>query len=53
MATNREAGPAYYDNMVKVCMDAGFSPSIVQTANEMVPILSLVSCGMGIALINE
>lgn len=53
VATNREAGPAYYDNMVKVCMDAGFSPSIVQTANEMVPILSLVSCGMGIALINE
>jgi len=51
--TNREAGPLYYDKIVKVCLDAGFSPEIIQSANEMLTVLSLVSCGMGIALIHE
>jgi DNA-binding transcriptional LysR family regulator len=50
---NREVGTIYYDTMVQICMSAGFSPCIVQTANELPTILSLVSCGMGIALIHE
>jgi DNA-binding transcriptional LysR family regulator len=53
IATNREVGATYYDTMVKVCIDAGFSPSIVQTVNEMQTMLSLVSSGIGIALIHE
>jgi len=36
-----------------MCMDAGFSPQVCQTANEMQTILSLVSCGIGIAPIHE
>lgn len=53
VTTNREVGAFYYDSMIKMCMDAGFSPQICQTANEMQTILSLVSCGIGIALIHE
>lgn len=53
IVTNREVGPLYYDKIVKVCLDAGFSPEIVQNANEMLTVLSIVSCGIGIALIHE
>ncbi len=53
ITTSRETGQFYYDSMVKVCMDGGFSPMIVQTANEIYTVLSLVSCGIGIALIHE
>ncbi len=53
VATNRDIGAFYYDSMIKMFMDAGFSPQICQTADEMQTILSLVSCGTGIALIHE
>ncbi|HET7616484.1 MAG TPA: LysR family transcriptional regulator [Bacillales bacterium] len=53
IATVRDKGQQYYDAMVKVCMDAGFSPSIVQEANEIQTVLSLVSSEIGIALIHE
>ena len=53
IASNRETGRIYFDMMVQTCMSAGFSPQIVQTADELSTMLSLVSCGMGIALIHE
>ncbi|GIO60466.1 LysR family transcriptional regulator [Paenibacillus cineris] len=53
ITTNREVGKVYYDTMIQVCMEAGFSPAIVQTADEMHTLLSLVSSGLGIALIHE
>lgn len=53
IATDREVGAAYYDTMLKICMNNGFSPSIVQTVDEIQTMLSLVSLGMGIAFIHE
>ncbi|WP_167815136.1 LysR substrate-binding domain-containing protein [Sporolactobacillus shoreae] len=53
VAPLREVGSFYYDSMVKVCMDAGFSPKNIQTAKDMQTVLALVSSGLGIALINE
>lgn len=53
ITTNREVGKVYYDKMIQICLEAGFSPEIVQQANEMQTILSFVSGNMGIALIHE
>jgi DNA-binding transcriptional LysR family regulator len=53
ITTVREVGASYYDSMIKVCMDADFNPSIIQTATDMQTVLALVSSGLGIALIND
>ncbi|MCO7124761.1 LysR substrate-binding domain-containing protein [Sporolactobacillus shoreicorticis] len=53
VTTLRETGTFYYDSMIKVCMDAGFSPRIIQEARDMQTVLALVSSGLGIALIHE
>lgn len=53
VAIRRESGPFYYDYFIQNCMDNGFSPDIVLTADEMQPLLAFVSSGIGIALIHE
>lgn len=53
VTTVRENSNQYFDTMVKVCMDAGFSPAIVQEANEIQTVLALVSSGMGVALTHD
>lgn len=53
ITTNREVGKVYYDKMIQICLEAGFSPNIAQQANEMQTILSFVSFNRGIALIHE
>ncbi|MEW9699657.1 LysR family transcriptional regulator [Paenibacillus sp. SI8] len=53
ISTTRETGTAYYDAMIHICMKAGISPHIIQTAVNMVTVLSLVSSGMGIAMVHE
>jgi DNA-binding transcriptional LysR family regulator len=47
----RAASPGFYDQLVSVCREAGFSPVIGQEAVQMQTILGLVAGGMGIALI--
>ena len=42
-----------YDAIIGVCAAAGFSPRIVQEAIQMQTIISLVSAGMGVALVPE
>jgi DNA-binding transcriptional LysR family regulator len=49
----RRIGAGLYDNIVAVCAAAGFSPKVVQEANEMQTIVSLVSAGIGVALVPE
>jgi len=46
----RQRGPAFFDYLVKLCHDAGFSPNIVQEAPQM-DIVSLVAAGFGVALV--
>jgi DNA-binding transcriptional LysR family regulator len=49
----RHAAPRLYDAMIGECGGAGFSPRIVQEAIQMQTIISLVSAGMGVALVPE
>lgn len=49
--TPRNIGPGYYDNVISICFDVGFSPNIIQEANDLHTCISLVSTGMGIALV--
>ncbi|MGH9839710.1 MAG: LysR substrate-binding domain-containing protein [Blastocatellia bacterium] len=47
----RAASPGFYDQLVSICREAGFSPVIGQEAVQMQTILGLVAGGMGVALI--
>ncbi len=49
----RQIGSGLYDEILAVCTAAGFSPIVVQEANEMQTIVSLVSAGIGVALVPE
>ena len=47
----REIGPGLYDAIISQCRAAGFTPEITQHARQMQTVISLVSCGMGVALV--
>ncbi len=49
----RRIGSGLFDDILAVCSRAGFSPQVVQEANEMQTIVSLVSAGLGVALVPE
>lgn len=41
----------FYDRVVSLCLRAGFTPRVVQEANELLTILHLVRAGLGISLV--
>ncbi len=47
----RSTSASYHDQVIAVCHEAGFSPRIVQDANELFTMLMLVRAGMGVALV--
>jgi DNA-binding transcriptional LysR family regulator len=47
----RALGAGFYDQILSLCGQAGFSPHIVQEANEMQTIVSLVAAGIGVAIV--
>ncbi|HLI34416.1 MAG TPA: LysR substrate-binding domain-containing protein [Terriglobia bacterium] len=47
----RALGTGFYDQIVSLCGQAGFSPHVVQEANEMQTIVSLVAAGIGVAIV--
>ena len=47
----RHMAPGLYDDVVSFCRQAGFSPRVEQEAVQMQTIVSLVSAGLGVALI--
>jgi DNA-binding transcriptional LysR family regulator len=49
----REDCPAHYDRILAVCNAAGFSPHFVQQGHTESSILSLVSAGIGVAIVND
>jgi len=49
----RERYPAHYDRILAACRAAGFSPHFVQQGNSENSILSLVSAGVGVAIVND
>jgi DNA-binding transcriptional LysR family regulator len=46
----RARGPSFFDLLMRLCHDAGFSPNIVQEAPQL-DIVSLVAAGFGVALV--
>jgi DNA-binding transcriptional LysR family regulator len=49
----RHMAPRLHDDMLQFCRQAGFSPRVEQEAVQMQTIVSLVSAGLGVALIPE
>lgn len=47
----RHVAPRLHDAVIATCAEAGFSPRISQEAIQMQTIISLVSAGMGVALV--
>ncbi|GCF94358.1 LysR family transcriptional regulator [Enterococcus florum] len=53
VAIRREAGTFYFDQFIQTCMENGFSPNIVLTADRMQSLMAFVASNMGVALIHE
>ena len=47
----RELAPGLFDLVIGKCRAAGFTPRITQQARQMQTVISLVACGMGLALV--
>lgn len=47
----RGRSASFYDHVLSVCAAAGFAPRIVQEANELFTVLSLVGAGLGVSLV--
>ena len=47
----RSVSSSYVDHAVRTCRAAGFSPRIIQEANELFTVLSLVRGGVGVSLV--
>lgn len=45
------AAPGLYDQIVGMCRSAGFQPRVAQEASQAQTIISLVSAGLGIAIV--
>lgn len=48
----RHRGCGLYDGVIAVCQQAGFSPRVIQEADEMQVILGFVAAGLGVALLS-
>lgn len=51
--TGRESNQIYYDRIINSCGEVGFSPNIIQETKEMSTLISLVSAGIGIAIVPD
>ncbi|MCX7710399.1 MAG: LysR family transcriptional regulator, partial [Clostridia bacterium] len=47
----RQHGPGFFDYVISVCLQEGFSPSIVLEASQFHTIIGLVAAGLGIAIV--
>ncbi len=48
----RDSGCGLYDQVLAVCLRAGFSPKVTQEVNEMQVMLGFVAAGLGVALLS-
>lgn len=49
----RSVSPDYYERILSICTDAGFIPEVVHEVRHWLSVVSLVSQGMGVALVPE
>ena len=50
---SRQQGTTFYDQVVSLCHQAGFSPKVVQEAVQIPTVLGMVSAGMGVTLVPD
>jgi len=48
---NRRDAPVVYDQTLRICEHAGFSPHIVQEARPMATVIGLVAAGLGVSIV--
>jgi DNA-binding transcriptional LysR family regulator len=48
---SRSRSDSFHDHVLSVCAAAGFAPRIVQEADELFTVVSLVRAGVGVALV--
>jgi DNA-binding transcriptional LysR family regulator len=46
----RDLGPAFYEELLGHCRDAGFEPQVVQEATQWSSVVGLVSAGIGVSI---
>ena len=51
VAYGRRWAPGFYDAVIQMCTQEGFSPEIVQETGEMYTAIALVAAGVGIAIL--
>jgi DNA-binding transcriptional LysR family regulator len=51
--TDRKLEPGYYDTIISLCNQAGFTPRITQEASGVFTILSLVATGLGVTIVSS
>jgi len=51
--SSRQVSPAYFDMLVSVCREYGFSPRIFHEVRSVASQIAYVSCGQGVALVPE
>ena len=47
----RTLGPGFYDQVLRVCLEAGFSPAVAQEATQIHTMIGLVAAGLGVAMV--
>lgn len=47
----RHVGPGFYDQFIRLCAQAGFTPRVVQEARTTQTIVSLIAGGMGVSIV--
>lgn len=49
----RTVGAGLHDAILKSCLDAGFSPRVVQEASQVTSIVNLVAAGLGVSIVPQ
>lgn len=49
----RDVGSDMYDIIIAACTSAGFSPKVIQEADEILTVIGLVAAGVGIAIMHS
>jgi len=51
VAFSRFAESDYYDQTTALCEEAGFTPDVRHTATQFMSVLTMVACGLGVAIV--
>ncbi len=50
---SRPASPAYFDRIISLCVEAGFTPRVRYSVKQWLTVISMVGRGMGVAIVPQ